>query len=74
MITNWKRQAIENIKVFLEELNDLGTDNPTLLAFGNDVYRILNRNFKGKYKILKLTHYAHFISKEKYREEVQNYC
>jgi len=64
----------ENISIFLKELEDLGTKNPTLIAFGNVVHRILNRNFKDKYKILKVTHYAHFMNKEKYREEVKSIC
>ena len=61
----------ENIESFLKELEDLKVDNPTIIAFGNDAYNVLIRNI-GKYKILKIPHYAHQISKENYRNEVQS--
>jgi len=61
----------ESVKVFREEINDLGIDNPTIIAFGRNVHSILTRNFKNEYKVLKIPHYSHFISKEKYREEVK---
>lgn len=60
---------IENVKSFEEELKDIGSDNPVLIALGNDTYKILKRNFNDKYKVFKVTHYSAFISKEKYREE-----
>ncbi|KKL10888.1 hypothetical protein LCGC14_2551340, partial [marine sediment metagenome] len=61
----------ENIETFLRELNDIGANKPTLIAFGNDSYDILKRNMKSKFKILKVPHYAIYISKEKYREQVK---
>jgi len=61
----------ENIKKFLEELDDLKVDNPTIIAFGNDAYNVLIKNID-KYRILKIPHYAHQISKEKYRKDVQS--
>jgi hypothetical protein len=67
-----KQYEKNNIQIFREEMKDLGVDNPTIVAFGVDTYTILNRNFKNEYKILKILHYSHYISKEKYREEVKS--
>ena len=58
----------ENIDKFEKELIDIGAKDPIIIAFGNDSYKILKRNLN-KYKIYKVTHYSHFISKEKLREE-----
>jgi hypothetical protein len=60
----------KNIKIFREELKDLGTENPTIIAFGNAVYNILERNLGDQFYINKLTHYSHYISQENYREKV----
>lgn len=62
---------IENINFFRKELIEIGAKNPILIAFGNIVYEILNRYLENEFKIFKITHYAHQMSKEKYREEVQ---
>ena len=45
---------------------------PEILAFGVDAFEILNQYLpKASYsKLIKLTHYSHYISKEKYKEEV----
>jgi hypothetical protein len=61
----------ENVKIFREEINDLGIDNPTIIAFGRDAHTVLNRNFKNEYEIFKIPHYSNYSSKEKYREEVK---
>lgn len=60
----------ENVSSFREEINDLGSHDPTIIAFGRDVHTILTRNFTNEYKIFKIPHYSNFTSKEKYREEV----
>lgn len=62
----------ENLKTFREEIADLGTSRPTILAFGKDTYSILkSRMDRSEYTLLiKLTHYSHQIGKEEYREEV----
>jgi hypothetical protein len=60
-----------NVEIFREELKDLGSVNPIIIAFGNDAYSILLRNFKNQYKVLKVPHYANYTSKEKYRGEVK---
>ena len=61
----------ENIRVFRQELIDIGAVNPTLIAFGNDTFDILNRNFKDSFRILKVPHYANRSNKETYREQVK---
>ena len=63
----------ENIETFRKELKDLGTKNPTIIAFGNAAYSILTRYLKDEYKILKVYHYSYFrINKERYREHVKS--
>ena len=62
----------KNIETFREELKDLGTENRTIIAFGNDVFSILSRNLKNEFNIFKVTHYAHFINQQRYREEVKS--
>lgn len=64
----------DNCKLFLEEMDLLKTNNPKIIAFGNDAYLILTRNFKDKFNIIKVPHYANYISKEKYRELVLTLC
>jgi hypothetical protein len=70
-LQNNKAFEEHNINLFIEELEDLGVTEPTIIAFGNEVHSILNRNFKNKYQILKVPHYANYSSKETYREEVR---
>ena len=62
----------ENILSFENELIDIGSTNPILIAFGHDCYKILNNNFKDKYRIYKVSHYSSCISKEKLRIEFQD--
>ena len=58
----------KNIELFEEELKDIGSNNPILIAFGNDSYKILHRNLKDKYTIYKVPHYSSYISKENFRK------
>jgi hypothetical protein len=62
----------KNIEIFHNEMKDLRTDIPTIVAFGIDAYTILTRNFRNKFKIFKIRHYSDRISKENYREEVKS--
>ena len=62
----------ENIKIFREEINDLGTNKPTIIAFGRDAHTVLKRNLKDEFKILKIPHYSNYTGKEKYRGEVKS--
>ena len=58
-----------NIEIFREEIHDLHVNKPQIIAFGIDTYKILLRNLSSDYNILKIPHYSHQISKEKYKEE-----
>ena len=60
-----------NVNIFREELELLGSVDPTIIAFGNDAYAILSRHFGTKYRLLKIPHYANYSSKELYREQVK---
>lgn len=62
----------KNISLFQEEINDLKSTNPLIIAFGNEVFKILNRHFKNKYRIIKVPHYSIYISKEDYKIKVEN--
>jgi hypothetical protein len=57
----------ENIKIFEQELLDIGSQNTILVAFGNDSYNILKRNLKDKYTIYKVPHYSAFIKLDSFR-------
>lgn len=57
----------ENIKLFEQELLDIGSKNPIIIAFGNDSYKILKRNLKDKYKIYKVPHYSSYIKLDNLR-------
>jgi hypothetical protein len=59
----------ENVERFERELSDIQAVKPTIIAFGNDAHRILNKHFKNKYKIYKVPHYSSNISKEQLREK-----
>jgi hypothetical protein len=61
-----------SVDKFREELRDLRATAPTILAFGNDTYKLLRENLdKSEYrKLIKLTHYSHRIRKEAYKERV----
>jgi hypothetical protein len=43
---------------------NLRVKHPTIVAFGRDANEILEHNFTNEYKILKVTHYANYSSKE----------
>ena len=57
---------------WLSALSDLEVDNPTIVAFGEDAYKILKRNFNKEYIIHKIPHYSMYIAKEKYRKKVKS--
>ena len=72
----------QNVKVFRQELDDIGASNPTLIAFGNDSFDILKRNsevlktnLNGEFKIRGIYHYAYWsVNKEDYRAHVRSIC
>lgn len=58
-----------NISIFENEIKDIGLNNPTIIAFGNDAYKIMKKyKLHEKYKIFKVSHYSSCISKEKLRD------
>ena len=63
---------VDSLKIFRQELRDLGSVSPLILAFGRIAYDIIKENLSlAEYgKLIRLTHYSHQISKEKYRETV----
>lgn len=63
---------LENIKLFEEEIEFIGARNPIIITFGVHAYNIIEKNLSEKYEIIKIPHYSHYISKEKYREEVKS--
>ena len=62
-----------NDEIMMKELGVLGVENKMIVAFGRDTYNILERNLGDNFNIHRVTHYSHFINKEKYREELKNF-
>jgi hypothetical protein len=62
----------DNVATFLEELADLGANNPTILAFGSAAHKLLAASIPtdAYARLVKLTHYSHRIGKEQYRQAV----
>jgi hypothetical protein len=60
----------ENVRIFEGELSKLKSKNLTLVALGQEVEGVLRRNFKDKYNIIRVPHYAYPRPKEVYREMV----
>ena len=65
-----KEFELNNVKLFEQEIADLKSINPLIIAFGNITYDILNKHFGHKYRIKKVMHYSHQISKENYKATV----
>jgi len=54
----------ENVRNFENEISILGTNNPVIIALGQDVYTILKRSrLTEKYKVVKITHYSAWFRK-----------
>ena len=60
----------DNVISFQQELHDVGAVQPAVVAFGGDAFSILNKTLGPAYRVLKVTHYSHYMSKEKYRKHV----
>ena len=60
----------QNIDSFLQEIEDIGSENPKIFAFGNDAYNILDTIINKKFTLYKLRHYSHYESKEAYRQHL----
>jgi len=61
----------KNIEVFQQELADINAKTPTLVAFGNHAFNILDKYFSDKFRILKVPHYSTYKSKEDYKNKVE---
>ena len=48
----------ENAEMFEQELKDIGSQNPVIIALGDHAYKILKRNLKDRYIIHKVPHYS----------------
>jgi len=66
-LTTNKHFEKENVTKFEQELLDIGSHNPILIAFGNDSYTILKRNLKDKYTLYKVPHYSAFVKLDSLR-------
>ncbi len=60
----------ENIQRLREEIDVLGVSQPILVSFGKDAEKIAKRNLSKEFQIVGIPHYANYISKENYREQV----
>lgn len=65
-----KEFELQNARLFEQEIKDLKSVNPLIIAFGNNTYNLLQKYFGDFYRIKKVMHYSHQISKENYREHV----
>lgn len=59
---------LENVRLFEQEIRDLKCVEPLIIAFGNITYDLLNKHFGETYRIKKVMHYSHRMSKENYRD------
>ena len=62
----------QNVDTFCEEVLDLDSGKPTVLAFGKAAHSLIEE-FVPRHvyqQLIKLTHYSHWISKEDYRRTV----
>ena len=63
----------KNIETFREELKDIGTENPTIIAFGIDAHSVLTRNLNNEFNIFQVTHYSYQgLTKEDFRNEIKS--
>ena len=63
----------KNIETFRKELKDIGTENPTIIAFGIDAHSVLTRNLNNEFNIFQVTHYSYQgLTKEDFRNEIKS--
>lgn len=60
----------ENIQRLREEIEVLGSSSPVLITFGRDAEVIAKRNLGDEFEVIRIPHYASYISKEDYRLQV----
>lgn len=61
----------DNIRKLREEIDVLDVSNPLLVTFGKDAEIIARRNLGDEFQIVRIPHYANYISKENYRLQVK---
>lgn len=66
-----KEFELQNVRLFEQEIKDLKCIDPLIIAFGNITYDLLQKHFGEFYRIKKVMHFSHQISKEKYKEVVE---
>lgn len=59
----------KHIKTLREEFQVLGASDPILVTFGRDAETLARHNLS-EFRIVGIPHYANYISKEQYREQV----
>ena len=64
---DFERKSIQELR---EEVETIGFSQPILVAFGKDTEKIAKRNLSKEFQIVAIPHYANYISKENYREQV----
>ena len=71
-LRNNPENITQHIESFQEELSDLKNQNPIILAFGVVTHSLLKHYLPQNCysQLISITHYSHYISKEKYRETV----
>lgn len=63
----------KSIESFQSEIDDLGVKEPLIIALGGPSYEIIKRYFNPS-RVVKLTHFSHYINLEKYKAEVVEIC
>ena len=64
-----KNEGVQQMAKLKKELNALG-GHPVLIAMGVKAYNVVSRHFAPKFKVIRIMHYANYISKENYRDKV----
>ncbi len=62
----------ESLRIFREEMKDLGNSRPVILAFGDRAYRLAYEHLRPEEysRLVSLPHYSRRISQEAYKELV----
>ena len=59
-----------NVKSLIDEVMDVGATKPVFFALGGETFKLLLPYVRNRFKLIKITHYAHYISREEYRANV----
>lgn len=63
-------EVAEHGRRLAEKLDDLGTDDPLLVAFGRATHRLAQQALGPDRRVIYVTHYSHQVSPEVYRQSV----